>query len=93
MRQRGDCSRFALEARQPIGITRHAGWQDFDRDVSAQARVAGAVDLSHVADADGRKHFIRAEPGAGNEGQQWPDYRGPRDSDGMTPDRRRTGFR
>jgi hypothetical protein len=56
MIQRGHGAHFARKA---IG---EALLGDFDGDVAAHARIVGAVDLSHAAGADRRKHLIRAEP-------------------------------
>src|SRR6476661_6566811 len=55
MVQRGDSAGFALEAlAEALG-------GDFDGDLAAQARVAGAVNLAHPALADARQDFIGAE--------------------------------
>ena len=43
--------------------------QDFERDVTIQFRVAGAVDHPHPALADLRDDFVDAESGAGSECQ------------------------
>ena len=48
--------------------------QDLDRDRAIEPRVAGPVDLAHAAGAEGRDDFVRAETGAGCEGQGWRDY-------------------
>ena len=43
---------FLLEAAQSLGVGRRGSGQDLDCDVAAQARIAGAVDLSHPAGAE-----------------------------------------
>ena len=52
MIERRKHARFALEARQPIGIERNAARQDLQRDVAAELRVVRAIDLAHPADAE-----------------------------------------
>ena len=53
MIQRGQHLRFALESREPVGISRERLGQDLDRDVAIQPRVARAIDLAHAARAKG----------------------------------------
>ena len=60
---------FALEARQPLGVVGEGLGQDLDRDVATQLGVGRAIDLAHAAGAEGGDNFIRAEAGAGCEGQ------------------------
>ena len=59
-------ARLLLEAPQAV---RHRcekrGRQDLDRDLAAQARVAGAVDLAHAARAEGGEDLVGPEAGAG----------------------------
>ncbi len=57
-----------LEAAQAIGVGGEGGGEDLDRDVAAEARVLGAVDLPHAAGADGGEDLVGAEAGAGGEG-------------------------
>ena len=64
MIQRREHLRFALEARQAIGIARERFGQDFDRDVAIQLRIARAIHLAHAAGADLAGDFIWAESGA-----------------------------
>jgi hypothetical protein len=45
MVQRGQCLRFALEPRHPIGVCREQLRQGFDCDVAVQPRIARAIDL------------------------------------------------
>ena len=61
MIQRRERARFAIEPREPAGITRERVRQDLDRDLAAELAVARAVDLAHAADADQRLHLIAAE--------------------------------
>jgi hypothetical protein len=49
----GDGAGFLLEPAAPFAIRGGAGGQDLDRDVAAQPRIAGLVDLAHAAGADG----------------------------------------
>jgi hypothetical protein len=51
MIQRGDCLRLLLKAPQALGIAGESCRQNLDRNFAVQARVAGAVDLSHAARA------------------------------------------
>ncbi len=69
MIERRERLRFALEARQPIGVLRERLRQDLDRDVAIELRVARAIDLPHAAFADRRSDLVDAETGAGSEGQ------------------------
>jgi hypothetical protein len=41
--------RLALEARQAFGVEREGLRQDFDRDLAAERRIAGAIYLTHAA--------------------------------------------
>ena len=61
MVQRRQHLRFALEPRTAIGILREGRWEDFDRDISTQPRVPGAVHLTHAADAERTGNFVRTE--------------------------------
>jgi len=45
-RRHGPC--LALEARQPIGVSRDLGRQDLDRHLSAELGVLRAIDLSQA---------------------------------------------
>ena len=67
MVERGEQLRFAFEASKPIGIEDEGLGQDFQRDAAVQRGVAGAIDLSHPACANGREDFVRAEADAGSE--------------------------
>ena len=76
MIQRGEHFRFALKARESIGIGRQRRGQDLDRDLALQLRVGRPIHLAHAAFADLRGDFVDAETGAGDEGQWCRDYRG-----------------
>ena len=52
MIQRGERLRFALEAREPVGIACEGVGQDLDRDIAIQLRIARAIHLAHAARAD-----------------------------------------
>ena len=69
MIQRREHFRFALKAREPIGIGRERGRQDLDRDLTFQPRVGRPIHLPHPAFADLRGDFVDAEARAGGEGQ------------------------
>src|SRR5262245_15103282 len=62
MIERGEDTRFALEARQTIGMGRERGRQDLDGDVAPESRIARAVDLAHAAGADWLEDLIGTEP-------------------------------
>src|SRR5271169_5886463 len=50
-----------FKAAQTFRIAREGRWQDFNRDVSPQPRIAGAIDLSHSTRSDGGLDPVRAE--------------------------------
>ena len=76
MIQRRQSLRFALEAREAVGVVRERLRQDLDRDVAIQLRVASPIDLSHPAFADRRSDVVDAEARAGSKGQRLRDYMG-----------------
>jgi hypothetical protein len=65
-RRRGAC--FHLKPMKPIGVGGKDRREDFDRDIAAEARIAGAVDLADAAGAAGGQDLIRAEMGAWGQG-------------------------
>ncbi len=69
MVQGGEHFRFALKARQPIGVSRERRRQDLDGDLTLQLRVGRPIHLPHPAFADLRGDFVDAETGAGRQGQ------------------------
>ena len=75
MIQRRECLRFAREARQAIRIARDGLWQDLQRDLAIQLRIARAIDLAHAAGPKEREDFVGAEPGARSQRRK---YRGVR---------------
>ena len=56
---------FASEAREPIGIAREDLGKDFERDVSIQLGIVGAIHLAHAARTNELADFIDPEPIAG----------------------------
>ena len=76
MIQRREHFRFALKAREPIGISGERRRQDLDRDLTFQPGVRRPIHLAHPAFADLGGDFVDAETGAGSEGQSWRDYTG-----------------
>ena len=67
MRERGDRFSLSLEPRAPIRIGGKRRWQDFDRDVAVEARVPGAIDLTHAARTEWAEDFVRAEASTGTQ--------------------------
>ncbi|HYM23527.1 MAG TPA: hypothetical protein VEU08_09970 [Vicinamibacterales bacterium] len=61
MIQRREEPGLPLEPREAFAITCDGTGQDFDRDVTIELRVAGAVDLTHAARTERRQDFINAE--------------------------------
>ena len=68
MIQRGQHLGFAVEARKPLRIAGEGLWQNLDRDLALQLRVARAIDLAHATGAERGQDFVRAEARAGCEG-------------------------
>ena len=58
MVERAGGPRLLLEAAQALGVGGERGGQHLDRDVAAEPRVAGAVDLAHAARAERRRHLV-----------------------------------
>ena len=56
---------LSFEACQSIGIAGERFGQHLDGDVASEARVAGAVDLSHTTRAEDREELVVAQTGAG----------------------------
>ena len=69
MIQGGQCPGFARESGHAFGVGRECLRQNFDRHRALEPRIAGAIHLTHAARAEGGENFIRAESGAGGEGQ------------------------
>ena len=66
----GERLRFALEAREPVGVVREGLGQNLDRDLTIQLRVARAVHLAHAAFADAGDNFVDTETGTGGKRQR-----------------------
>ena len=58
MIQRGDVTRFLLEAREAGGIRCQVRPHDFERDVAAESRVASEIHLAHPAGAHRRDQLV-----------------------------------
>ena len=69
MIQRRECLRLALETCQAIGVRGERTRQDLDRDLSAQRRIGGAIDVTHAPFANRGRDLVDTEAGAGTEGQ------------------------
>jgi hypothetical protein len=54
---------FPPEASQAIGIRSERFRQDFQRDVTIQPAVTGAIDLTHPAGTDRGQNLVRADAG------------------------------
>jgi hypothetical protein len=54
--------RFALEAREAIGVMTECFGQDFECDIAIEPRVARAIDLAHSACSEQTENLVRAEP-------------------------------
>jgi hypothetical protein len=67
VRERCQHTRLALEAREPLYVLRKFIGECLDGDVATQARVAGAIHLSHSTRSEGREDFIGTEACAGGE--------------------------
>ena len=94
MIQRGQRLRFALEAREPLGIGDEQLGQDLDRDVAIELRVARAIHLAHAAGAERGEDLVGAEARAEGKGQPLAGIiRAGGSADGITPVQRRSGDR
>ena len=65
MRQRGDRASLPLEAGLALRISNGDLGQDLENDVTAQRRVARAIDLAHAANRDEGNHFVHADTDSG----------------------------
>ena len=59
--QRSKQLRFAMKARQALGVAGDFGQQHFDRHVAIELRVAGAEHLAHSAFAQLLQDLVRTE--------------------------------
>ena len=80
MIERGEDFRFALKAREPIGVGCQRRWQDLHGDPALQARVRRAIDLTHSAGTERRQDLVGAQPGASRYRHLEPDSSGRSDS-------------
>ena len=67
MVEAGEDLRLPLEPGEPIRVSREGVGQDFQRDIAAQLRVGGAIDLSHPPFANEGGHVVGPEAGADGE--------------------------
>jgi hypothetical protein len=68
VRERGDGSRFLLEARASVGIRCQVCREDLECDVATEPRVARLVHLAHATGADRGKDLVGTQPESGCEG-------------------------
>jgi hypothetical protein len=61
MGKRGNGPGLTLESREHLEITREMLWQDLDRDIPAEPRIARTKDLSHSASTQKRRDFVGAD--------------------------------
>ena len=66
---RSDGACLALETGPRVGIVCNRCWKNLDRHRAIEAGVPGPVHLTHSTHADLGRDFVRAEAGAGCEGQ------------------------
>ena len=69
MIQRRQRLRFTLESREPLGVVGEGVGQDLERDVALQPGVGRAIDLAHAPGTERGDDLIKADAGAGCEGQ------------------------
>ena len=62
--ERGRRFRFLLESVQTVGVSGNGGGQDFDGNVTRQARIASSIDLSHAPCTQEGDNLIRAQASA-----------------------------
>ena len=66
MIERGHGHRLAAQTLARVRVSRQLAWQELDRDLTIEPRVAGAIDLAHAAGPDRRDDLVRAEAAARN---------------------------
>ncbi len=74
MGQGGDDASLALKAGESLGVGGEMSGQNFDGNFATEARIAGAVDLSHAASAQGGDDLIRSKFCTRSEGHDRGDY-------------------
>src|SRR5919201_1976048 len=67
MVERPCCAHFLFEATEPLEVHREALRQDLDRDITADAQVAGTVDFAHPSRADQAHDLVSTDQSAGRE--------------------------
>src|SRR6266545_581243 len=68
MIQRREQPRLARKPREPIGVAGKVGWEELDRDVAPELRIAGAIHLPHSAGAERRHDLVRSDAGSWEKG-------------------------
>ncbi len=63
--ERGCCSRFELEASQPIGVIGECRRKNLDRDGASQFGVARPVHLAHAPGVHERHDFVASQARSG----------------------------
>ena len=66
--QGGEDLGLTLEPGDPFGISCERLGEDLDRHVPIELPIAGAVDLTHAARAEGSLNLVRPEPSASSQG-------------------------
>src|SRR5262245_32757271 len=64
--------RFSSKAGETIRILRKMIWQEFQRYVALQLRIAGAKDHTHTSFTQWRSDFVWADPCTGCNGHERP---------------------
>src|SRR6516162_3873815 len=64
MVERSGSPRLLLESPQAVGIVRQNHRQHFDGNFTAQACIAGTIDLSHATDSDPLDDLVRTDSAA-----------------------------
>src|SRR5207253_11055817 len=67
MRERRDGARLALEPRHRFVVVGGVRAEDFNGDLASEARIAGAIDLTHPAFAEERDDLVGSDSRAGRE--------------------------
>ena len=70
VRERGDRTRFLLEATQPRRVGGDGTWQYLEGDVAPEPRVARLVDFTHATGAERRHDFGTGRGARRQQGHQ-----------------------
>ncbi len=62
MVERGEQARFTFESSQTFTVGDERLRKDLDRDLAAESRIAGAIDLAHSARTQQRFDLVHAQP-------------------------------